>query len=106
MGYILPVNNYAAQAYIGPVDNYKAQENGTKITDKKDIMYIEGPFKTVLNTQYDEFDEDRRKRKRNRAYAFMRERKGMQGRERKVRPRAERLYANLTGKGTNFNAVI
>ncbi len=106
MGYILPVTNYAGQAYIGAVDNYKAQEYQNRVTDKKDIMYIEGPYKTVFNTQYDEFDEDTRKRKRNRAYAFMKERKGMLGRERKLKPRAERLYANLTGKGTNFNAVI
>lgn len=105
MGYIIPVNNYAAQAYIGPVNNYTNQEGQNRVVSKKDIMYIEGPFKTVLNTQYDEFDEHKRKRNRNRAYAFMKERKRV-GRDRKVKPRAERLYANLTGKGTNFNAVI
>lgn len=81
MGYILPVNNYQSEQYHRRV-----------ITQKKDHYYIDRPFKTILEAQYENLKQmpkqEQRSHPKNKQY------------------RMEEATSLLTGKGLLFHERV
>ncbi|QKY68628.1 hypothetical protein [Lentibacillus sp. CBA3610] len=86
MGYILPINHY----------QYSDYQN--RVREKTDPFHIEKPYKTILRTDYYNHH-------RNQAAVTPSEDAELKLSTPKP-PTADKLYAELTGKGRHFSSTI
>lgn len=77
--------------YILPVTHYQYQDYQNRITEKKRIPpMVERPFKVVLEKQHEEITSEYDRLNRS----------GAAIQAANARPEAEKVYGDLTGKGT------
>ena len=91
MGYIMPITHYQYAEYQKRV-----------VTDKRDVMHIDQPFKVVLEKQYETMDATK-------PFKAETEKKDTIQRQKHnqltMKPNAQ-AYALMTGKGRLFSETV
>ncbi|SFD39257.1 hypothetical protein SAMN05216238_101124 [Lentibacillus persicus] len=87
MGYILPINHYQYYDY-----------QRRTIKEKQDPIHIEKPYKTILRTEYNN-------QLRNQTATGQNNNTDLKLTKPKS-PAAEKMYAELTGKGQHFSTTV
>ncbi|WP_106497948.1 hypothetical protein [Lentibacillus sp. Marseille-P4043] len=88
MGYVLPISQYQYTDYKQRV-----------IKEKQDPFYIESPYKVILDSQHQDIPQEHTQRAStiNTSNDHV---------EKPVHDGAEKVYANITGKGRIFSESI
>ncbi|MFC4559355.1 hypothetical protein ACFO3D_14235 [Virgibacillus kekensis] len=97
MGYILPIPHYQYSDY-----------QNRDIQEKRNPFYIEGPYKVMLEYGDWEQEEDTDEEDKYRRTGDTVPAGESEGREADAAqdPAREKIYADLTGKGKNYNFIV
>ncbi|WP_100011498.1 hypothetical protein [Lentibacillus sediminis] len=88
--------------YILPITHYQYNDYQNRITEQKRVPYmVERPFKVVLEKQHEEINSEYERLNISGDNAD-----DMAIQAANARPEAEKVYGDLTGKGTNFSSSV